>query len=374
MGDTICCWNGIVDAENNWWGSNSNPSERVYCVTITKWLILTINSDPTIINANGTSNITADLQHNNLGTYYDPAIYGSVTETIPVNFETTLGTINDSSTVNGFAESILNSGPIPGVANVSAAVDNQIVHKSIIIDDGLVPTVDSVDPDNNGVNLPIDKVITVTFSKPIQSGSSYDNISVTGPSGTVSTTKNITGNVLTLTPTVNYTAGVYNVNIPVNSLTDLLGNELAEEFASSFTVDTMLPTVNASSTGGLFNTPQSILLTANDNQDLNPIIRYTTDGMNWKQFIGSGTVPITSEGTTNLEFYAVDAAGNPSAHTLFIYTIDKTTPAAWANLKSGLYNSNRLVALLINEPGTIYYTLNGSDQLMQVMNTKDLLL
>ena len=107
LGDAISCWNGIVTAEYNWWGSNADPSEKVAAVTIIKWLVLTATANPTTINLNGTSTITADLLHDSSGVYHDP-IYGHVPDGIPVNFTTNLGTLtNPVTTVNGTAQSTL---------------------------------------------------------------------------------------------------------------------------------------------------------------------------------------------------------------------------------------------------------------------------
>jgi methionine-rich copper-binding protein CopC len=105
------------------------------------------------------------------------------------------------------------------------------------------PTIDSINPTNNSSTNNIGKVITITFNVPIVSGSSYNDITVTGPSGIVSTTSQINGNILTLTPTSSYINGNYYVNIPINAVTDLAGNNLTTTYNSNFTVDTVPPTV-----------------------------------------------------------------------------------------------------------------------------------
>ncbi len=56
----------------------------------------------------------------------------------------------------------------PGVANVSATVDNQTVNISIYIF-GII----SVDPADGAINVPMTaKDVTITFNSPIQAGSS----------------------------------------------------------------------------------------------------------------------------------------------------------------------------------------------------------
>ena len=452
---------GSVNVEYNWWGSNDGPSaERIYGVTVSKWLVLTINAGHAIVKADGLSTITADLLHDNGGNYINPNS-GHVPDGITVNFNTNLGTIGSlSSLFNGIAQSILNGGLISGVANVSATVNSQTVNTLVTID-AVPPTVISIDPVNKAKIKAVNKEIKIIFSEPIQAGSAYNSISVTGPSGAISITKSISGNVLTLTPTSSYVDGLYNVNIPTGAVTDLAGNDLAATFDSTFTVDTIAPTVNsndpsnnakikvtnkaititfsepiqagsaydsisvtrssgavliiksisgnvltltpisnyiegiysvnipvdgvtdltgnaltvsfasgftvdatkptvgANSTGGLFNTSQSVLLTATDNLDPNPVIYYTTDGTNWYQFTGSGTVLINNEGKTNLEFYAVDAAGNPSEHITYSYTIDKTAPGVTASKISGISNKSIDVILSSESNAKIYYRINS---------------
>lgn len=50
---------------------------------------------------------------------------------------------------------------------------------------------------------------------------------------------------------------------------------------------------------------------------------------------------------------------SPENVTLYGQKEDITKPIAKTSLKSGLYNTNKIVKLSINELGTIYYTLNG---------------
>ena len=105
-----------MNAMYNWWGSNVNPSENVLGgVNVSPWLVLTVNASSTIIKANGTSIITADLQHDSNGIYHNTTI-GHVPNGIPVNFTTTLGTIGtQSSTVNGIIQSTLKAGSVNGI-------------------------------------------------------------------------------------------------------------------------------------------------------------------------------------------------------------------------------------------------------------------
>ncbi|MCZ3366943.1 MULTISPECIES: Ig-like domain-containing protein [Methanobacterium] len=450
---------GSVNVEYNWWGSNDGPSaERIYGVTVSKWLVLTINKDHAIVKANGLSTITADLLHDNDGNYIDPNL-GHVPDGITVNFNTNLGTIGSlSSLFNGIAQSTLSGGVISGVASVSAAVNSQTVNTLVTVDavpptvssidpvnkakikivnkeikiifseliqaggtygaisvtgpygpisitksisgtvltltptsnyvdgiysvnipagavtdlvgndlasaldstftvDTIAPTVSSNDPSNNAKIKATDKAITITFSEPIQAGSAYDSISIIGPSGAVSVTKNIKGNVLTITPISSYINGNYTVNIPVNAVTDLVGNGLESAFTSSFTVDTVSPVVTAAPNSGLSNSTINVVISSEKDATIN----YRINSGSWHTFTGSGKISISNVGTNKLEFYAVDRAGNPSAHKICSYTIDKTAPkVAATSPKNGAAGVSRTATISIRLSENILKSSNWS--------------
>ena len=239
----------LTDASLNWWGSNAcpststsgNPITDVFGnVTVTPWLVLTVSAKPNIIHTNKNSTVTVDLLHDSNGVFNDPS-NGCVPDGIPVTFSGYLGSVNPINTTltDGQAQTVFtaNNG---GTGNVTATVDGQSVNAPIIIDP---PTINSISPANNSSTNIINKVIIITFNVPILAGSSYNDITVTGPSGIVSTTSQINGNILTLTPISNYTNGNYHVNIPINAVTDLIGNNLKTIFNSQFTVDTVPPTI-----------------------------------------------------------------------------------------------------------------------------------
>ena len=95
------------------------------------------------------------------------------------------------------------------------------------IQDKVAPTVKSVDPTNNTVNVPINKLIKVTFSESVKIGTGW--IELKDSKGkAVSFTKSISGNVLTITPSSNLTKGTqYLLIIHTGSLTDLSSNNIA---------------------------------------------------------------------------------------------------------------------------------------------------
>jgi Predicted double-glycine peptidase len=141
--------NGVVDATNNWWGSNnpvvsSNISSDICLnggnVTYNPWLVLNVTSSCDRSELNGTTYkyiITADMTHNNQGkdTSNDnaPSTGNNLPDGIPINFNTTFGTINTPVyTRNGKAIVILNASS-EGLANLSINLDNQNLTKSVNI-------------------------------------------------------------------------------------------------------------------------------------------------------------------------------------------------------------------------------------------------
>ena len=166
-----------VDASNNWWGSNANPSSNVYGnVTVGSWIILNLTASPTTISIDGTSLITADLTHNSNGD--DTSALGYIPDGTPINFTATSGSIDSSSTtVNGKAQATL-VGSAAGTVTVYAydtSLENA-VNTSVAVTSN--PNIISVDPANGTVNVPVNKTITVTFDKSIQKGINYDSIAV----------------------------------------------------------------------------------------------------------------------------------------------------------------------------------------------------
>lgn len=134
--------------------------------------------------------------------------------------------------------------------------------------------------------------------------------------------------------------------------------------------DTTPPVAQSNMLGGLYKSNLTLILSAVDNKDPNPVIYYTVNGVDptrnsidpaKKSLIYHDGVVISKEGTTVLKFIAVDATGNVSPIVTEIFKIDKTAPNATANIKTGLYNTNKLVKLTMSETGLIYYTTNGTN-------------
>ncbi len=132
----------------------------------------------------------------------------------------------------------------------------------------------------------------------------------------------------------------------------------------NYVIDVTVPTVNVSLSAGSYNADQSVVLTASDDQDVNPELWYSLDGVNWSHQPKTVTLNLSSEGLACLRFYAVDWLGNQGVIQNRTYIIDKTAPNATANLAEGQYDVPQSVTLAASDNldynPRIYYTLDGS--------------
>ena len=295
------------------------------------------------INSGDSSPITADLTHDSNGEYI---LGGTVPDGLFVTFKTNLGIIESPSyIIVGSAQSKLISGVNAGVATVSATVDNQIVTTSVIIIDTISPTVDITVPLNgtyvHGV-VPINVTATdnVGVTKVVFT---IDGTNYTDTDGTDGWNYNWN--------TTGLTDGIYNITVTAYDAANNSGNQII-----SLNVDNTIPIVTVNPTAGLYNSTKTVTLTNSEPGT----IYYTTDGTTPTTSSTLYTTPVQITSTTTLEYLAIDLAGNKSPIYSQTYTIDKTAPTAQSNLKSGVYNTNKVITLSMNKLGTIFYTLNGS--------------
>jgi hypothetical protein len=215
--------------------------------------------------------------------------------------------------------------------------------------DMIPPALVSVDPINSTITNVVNKNITIIFTEAIKSGSTYNDISVTGPSGSFIMILDINGNILTLTPNSNYLNGNYNINIPVNAVTDLAGNGLDQIFSSNFNIDTVLPTAIANPIGGLYNSGQNVTLSMSKNGTIYYSTNGTTPTINSTQY----KIKISITNTTILKYFAVDLASNQSPIYTQNYTIDKIPPTITAidPVKNAVnVPTNKVIKITFSEP------------------------
>jgi autotransporter family porin len=122
----------MVNATNNWWGSNSNPKDNpdniggeVDDVNADPWLILTISANPNSIPFGGTSAVTASLTTNSNGE--DTSSIGHIPDGTIIEITTDIGNVGSKSvdvgTVNGIATALLRANDGFGTAHLFAMLD-----------------------------------------------------------------------------------------------------------------------------------------------------------------------------------------------------------------------------------------------------------
>jgi len=151
---------GTVNATDNWWGSNADPSTLladIYVVSGTinssSWLVLSVNTSTT--NSGGKTSVTADLTHDNTGA--DTSSKGHIPDGIPVNYNTTFGTIIGTAyTIKGKSSTILNLGTIQNATVTTyATLDNQNVSTTGLIATGVAVLNITSTAYDNSTNLPL---------------------------------------------------------------------------------------------------------------------------------------------------------------------------------------------------------------------------
>lgn len=346
--------NGVVNAINNWWGSNANPiisstsGSDIYMVngtiTYNPWLIL--NNTASSTSTNGNSTVTADLTHNSNGE--DTSSQGHIPDNLPVDFATNVGTIiSPAYTRNGKASTTFNCGTATsGTLTIIATLDKQTVQANFIIDT-IMPTVTA-----NLAGGIYNTTKTVTLN-------ATDNLDP-DPIIYYSVDNGSTWNNHARNVTLNLNPGKTDLKFYVR---DAAGNTCVTQTVI-YIIDTTAPIVTLNPVGGLYNTTKSVTLNVTDNLDPNPIIYYTINGTNPTTSSTKYVGPINITTTTTLKFIAVDFAGNTCPIQVATYTIDTIAPTVTASLANGTYTTYQKVTLTVTDNldknPVIYYTLDGT--------------
>ncbi len=179
--------------------------------------------------------------------------------------------VNGTSSVNSSVKSDLSPTVTNPINSVSANTSNKstnsnlkvsaIVNSSIAtkVNDTSAPQVVESDPTNKSVNVTTNKVIKISFNKPIKFVSNDPWITVKSSTAKYPITFNkyISGNILTLIPTIPLSTGnSYLVTIHAFSLSDLSGNKLQSDYNFQFVTQTIqLRIVNINPVKNAMNVP-----------------------------------------------------------------------------------------------------------------------
>jgi PKD repeat protein len=258
LNDTIILKFAAVDSATNWGSIHSETYNILTPPTVT-------GLDP----ANGAVNVAIDKV---ITVTFNEAIKAG---NLNIQLKTSSGTlIPTTKSING---NLLTIRPTTVLAEakyllllyagcVTDLASTPVAAKTTSFSVGTSPNIQTIDPANYAVNIASDKVITVTFNEAIKAGNL--NIQLKTSNGTLMpTTKSISGNLLTITPTSALAEARYMLLIYAGSVTDLAGNLIAAK-TSSFSVGTS-PTVTTTDPANYaMNVPTNKVITVTFNEPI----------------------------------------------------------------------------------------------------------
>ena len=178
----------MIDGKYNWWGSNDGPgtynTNSRTNIDTSPYMVLTVNVNPSTIYYGNTSTITADMLHDNDGTYRDPSHFGLIPDGIQVTFNTTTGTITPQSAtlINGITTANYTANGDSNISsvdiNASADQSYPVVTKTINIQK--IPTKTYLNPVSNfaGQSVTLIAKVTDNSDKLIDGGNVTFNIGI----------------------------------------------------------------------------------------------------------------------------------------------------------------------------------------------------
>jgi predicted outer membrane repeat protein len=364
-GSAIYNYSGTVDARYNWWGSNTNPSAYISGsgMTYDPWIVLTVTSNPTTLNVDGKSTITIDLLHDSDKIYHDP-VNGHVPDGLNVNLSCdTKGTVNPIiSTITNGSTTTTFTGLQPGVSQILTNVDAQTETTNV-----------NIITSTNIIVNPISGFKGDKINLTANLNDTHGNVPVSGKTVRFSVNGNVVGitvtdsnGIATLPYTIQENSGIYTI--------------LAE-----FTGDTTYTASSNTNTLTVTSTPTAIVvnpisgykgevanLTANltDTHGNVPVsgktVRFSVNGnvvgTNVTDSNGIATLPYTIQENSGIYTILAEFTGDTTyATSSNTNTINVTNmPTVIASPNGGLYKTAKSVTLTMNEPGNIYYTINGT--------------
>jgi methionine-rich copper-binding protein CopC len=138
------------------------------------------------------------------------------------------------------------------------------------------PVVTATDPVGGAINVPTNKVITVTFSKSIEQGPAFGGISLDTQDGPIPAASAISGNVLTITPDSLLSQDtVFTVNIPAGAVkgatvNNIPGDPLSDPYSFSFLSGYPPVVLSTHPANGAVKVAQNTIITVLFNESILP--------------------------------------------------------------------------------------------------------
>jgi hypothetical protein len=204
----------LLDAQLNWWGSNSNPTNIYGAFNYSRWLILKLTAVKSQV-VGTSSTVVADLNHDCQGV--DVSQLGHLKNGLTIYFLSTLGTISSKvAIVNGSATTCFKA-VTPGTAKISTVLDLQKTPRYISV----FSAIRSVNLSNNAVRVSTNKTIQLTYNIPIKFGKNIFIELKSSNGRSVSIKPSIKSNVLTISHTTLSKGTKYILVIHTGTITDL---------------------------------------------------------------------------------------------------------------------------------------------------------
>ena len=364
---------GTVDARYNWWGYN-NPDFTTLIsgvVDYNPWLYMTLQPDPTNIAQGEISTLTANFNNAFDGTTITTlnSADGHIPDKTPVTFNTDLGSIGSKTiikeTTDGVATATLTADETVGIAHVNAVTDSQIVNTNVITNQIINSTITTTENKNNftGQNVLLTANVKDDEGNNVNGGQLRFTVN-----GIIVDTVAVVDGLATLNWLIpsEWAVGIYEISA------QFLGTD---NYSTSDGTATL--TVDSKPTNTFTENKKNL---PGQNVELKAVVKdYYGNNVNEGQvrFMVNGIIARTvdvvdGQAVSNWTIPSSWAAGNKIILAEFLGTDNYSTsdgtatltvvlkPAAWANVKGGLFNVNKNVYLSMNKPGTIYYTRNGS--------------
>lgn len=335
----VLFWNtlnaGSLNADDNWWASNSGPATNAFRKgnpagsltdgTAATFLKLELTANPTVINPNGTSALTADIRLRSDNTTTAASnLVGLPAFPVPaatIFGNAVLGTLSAASTqfVDGVATATYTAGAAGGAGSAQASVDGVVVSTGITINHAPTANNQSVT-----TNQDTAKAVTLTGSDPNSPPRLLTYTVTTNPAhGTLSGT----APNLTYTPNAGY-SGPDSFQFRVNN--GALDSNVA---TVSITVNATQATVSQVSVGwgtqtaALQNAPGGLLLPSGRTTDLPWLnINKLTVTLSAARALTASDVTVT--GVAGGNYGPVTISPASGSNTSYVITLAKAIAAA----------------------------------------------
>ena len=337
-----------INAEYNWWGSNSNPSASLYRTDADPWLVLTISADSPITNGD-TSTVTVDLTHTNYGLLAP----GTVPDGTPVTF----GFMSGSGPFGSLAFPLARTttGGVASIvftANDPAAPHSQVITGTVDYHTGLAsvlinPDVDlsiTKTADQASYNVGNTVTYTITVSNSGLNPATGVVVTDTLPAGLTIINADggsVAGNIITWNIASIMAGGQQILTLTATVDTGTQGQTLINTVTTGCSEDNEAHTATASIY--VNNAPLQVTKTADqDTKNVDDTVTYTINVTNLSQQDAATNVVVTDTLPAGLTFVSATDGGVWDANT-------RTVTWNLANLTAGASFAPTVTATVTGE-------------------------